>query len=178
MSLKHLWSTQAGPVSSRDPHAPLCREECVWHCARPLRHGGTMKAMSSPGSRRFPVTVTRLPVTPCQIRHRTVVYRPGSLREVLTEHYRRATTKRSASRPRWPVPQTTPSADAAGAVLPAEGGLSAWAAQMTSVATERDPAMVLARAQSRRYLQPEFGCLRCSPPRVFCVLLLRAGPIT
>ena len=49
-----------------------------------------MKTMSSPGSRRFPVTVTHLPVTPCQIRRRTVAYRPGSLSEVLTEHYRRA----------------------------------------------------------------------------------------
>ena len=49
-----------------------------------------MKAMSSPGSRRFPVAVTRLPVTPCQIRRRTVAYRPGSLSEVLTEHYPRA----------------------------------------------------------------------------------------
>jgi hypothetical protein len=49
-----------------------------------------MKAMSSPGSRRFPVTVTRLPVTPRQIRRRTVAYRPGNLSEVLTEHYHRA----------------------------------------------------------------------------------------
>jgi hypothetical protein len=49
-----------------------------------------MKAMSSPGSRRFPVAVTRIPVPPCQIRRRTVAYRPGSLSEVHTEHYRRA----------------------------------------------------------------------------------------
>ena len=49
-----------------------------------------MKAMSSPGSRRLPVAVTRLPVTPCQIRRRTVAYRPGGLGEVLTEHYRPA----------------------------------------------------------------------------------------
>jgi hypothetical protein len=46
--------------------------------------------MSKSPSRRFPVTVTRLPVTRCQICHRTVAYRPGSLTEVLTEHYRRA----------------------------------------------------------------------------------------
>src|ERR1019366_10719881 len=38
----------------------------------------------------LPVTVTQLPVTRCQICHRTVAYRPGSLSEVLTEHYRRA----------------------------------------------------------------------------------------
>ena len=41
-------------------------------------------------SRRFPVTVTQLPVTRCQICDRTVAYRPGTLTEVLTEHYRRA----------------------------------------------------------------------------------------
>jgi hypothetical protein len=39
---------------------------------------------------RFPVTVTQLPVTRCQICHCTVAYRPGKLAEVLTEHYRRA----------------------------------------------------------------------------------------
>ena len=49
-----------------------------------------MEAMSKSGSRCFPVTVTRLPVTRCQICRRTVAYRPGSLSEVLTEHYRRA----------------------------------------------------------------------------------------
>ena len=38
----------------------------------------------------FPVTVTQLPVTRCQICHRTVAYRPGSLSEVLTDHHRRA----------------------------------------------------------------------------------------
>ena len=47
------------------------------------------KPMSKSNSRRFPVTVTRLPVTRCQICRRTVAYRPGSLSEVLTEHYRR-----------------------------------------------------------------------------------------
>ena len=40
--------------------------------------------------RRFPVTVTRLPVTPCQICRRTVACRPGGLSEVLTGHYRPA----------------------------------------------------------------------------------------
>ena len=46
--------------------------------------------MSKSSSRRFPVTVTHLPVTRCQICHRTVAYWPGNLSEVLTEHYRRA----------------------------------------------------------------------------------------
>jgi hypothetical protein len=45
--------------------------------------------MSKSPSRRFPVTVTQLPVTRCEICHRTVAYRPG-LSEVLTGHYRRA----------------------------------------------------------------------------------------
>jgi hypothetical protein len=48
-----------------------------------------MDVMSNSSSRRFPVTVTRLPVTRCQICHRTVAYRPGTLSDVLTEHYRR-----------------------------------------------------------------------------------------
>ncbi len=46
--------------------------------------------MSKPPAHRFPVTVTHLPVTRCQICQRTVAYRPGTLTEVLTGHYRRA----------------------------------------------------------------------------------------
>jgi len=46
--------------------------------------------MGKSPSRRFPVGVTQLPVTRCQICHRTVACRPGNLTEVLTEHYRRA----------------------------------------------------------------------------------------
>ena len=45
--------------------------------------------MNSSSFRRFPVTVTQLPVTRCEICRRTVAYRPGTLSEVLTEHYRR-----------------------------------------------------------------------------------------
>ena len=45
--------------------------------------------MSKSGSRRFPVTVTHLTVTRCQICNRTFAYRPGNISEVLTEHYRR-----------------------------------------------------------------------------------------
>lgn len=48
------------------------------------------KQMSkSPRSRRFPVTVTHLPVTRCQVCRRTVAYRPGTISEALTDHYRR-----------------------------------------------------------------------------------------
>jgi hypothetical protein len=39
--------------------------------------------------RRFPVTVTRLPVVRCEICRRTVAHRPGQASQVLTEHYRR-----------------------------------------------------------------------------------------
>jgi hypothetical protein len=46
--------------------------------------------MSKSPSRGFPVTVTHLPVIRCQICDHTVAYRPGTLSEVLTEHYRRA----------------------------------------------------------------------------------------
>jgi hypothetical protein len=46
--------------------------------------------MSKPPAHRFPVTVTHLPVTRCQICQRTVAYQPGTLTEVLTGHYRRA----------------------------------------------------------------------------------------
>jgi len=53
-------------------------------------HLASWGQMSKSPSRRFPVTVTQLPVTRCQICHRTVAYRPGNLTEVLTEHYRRA----------------------------------------------------------------------------------------
>jgi hypothetical protein len=47
-------------------------------------------AMSNPSSRRFPVTVTRLPVVRCEICRRTMAHRPGKASEVLTEHYRQA----------------------------------------------------------------------------------------
>ncbi len=46
--------------------------------------------MSKSSSHRFPVIVTHLPLTRCQICRQTVAYQPGSLSEVLTEHYRRA----------------------------------------------------------------------------------------
>jgi len=45
--------------------------------------------MSSPRTRRFPVTVSRLPVIRCQLCRRTLAARPGEASTVLTEHYRR-----------------------------------------------------------------------------------------
>ena len=71
----------------------FCRVECARHKlrARSLPLAGIIEVMSKSSSRRFPVTVTQLPVTRCEICHRTVAYRAGSsLSEVLTEHYRRA----------------------------------------------------------------------------------------
>ncbi len=44
--------------------------------------------MSKP-TRRFPVTITQLPVVRCEVCQRTVAHRPGQASEVLTEHYRR-----------------------------------------------------------------------------------------
>jgi hypothetical protein len=46
--------------------------------------------MSKSSSRHFPVTITHLPVTRCQVCRRTVAYRPGTISDALTEHYRRA----------------------------------------------------------------------------------------
>jgi hypothetical protein len=68
--------------------------------------------MSTSRSRRFPVTVTHLPVTRCQICHRMVAYRPGSLSEVLTEHYRRAHPRALGILPGWhpkPPPEASKS---------------------------------------------------------------------
>ena len=48
------------------------------------------EAMSRPDSSRFPVTVTRLPLTRCQICGRTLAYQPGQASAVLTKHYLRA----------------------------------------------------------------------------------------
>lgn len=35
----------------------------------------------------FPVTVTQLPVTRCEVCQRTVAYRPGEASTALTKHY-------------------------------------------------------------------------------------------
>jgi hypothetical protein len=46
------------------------------------------EVMSKSASRRFPVTVTHLPVTHCQICQRTIAYRPGKASDAVTGHYR------------------------------------------------------------------------------------------
>jgi hypothetical protein len=45
--------------------------------------------MSKSNRTRFPVTVTRLPVSRCQICQRTIATRSGEASAALTEHYRR-----------------------------------------------------------------------------------------
>jgi hypothetical protein len=45
--------------------------------------------MSKSDSARFPVTVSRLPVSRCQICQRTFATRAGQASAVLTEHYLR-----------------------------------------------------------------------------------------
>lgn len=41
----------------------------------------------SAAKHNFPVTVTQLPVTRCEICQRTVAYRPGEASAALTKHY-------------------------------------------------------------------------------------------
>jgi hypothetical protein len=48
---------------------------------------GELGGCPVPAASRWPLPVFR---SRCQIRRRTIAYRPGSLGEVLTEHYRRA----------------------------------------------------------------------------------------
>jgi hypothetical protein len=102
----------------------------------------------------LPVTVIQLPVTRCQICHRTVAYRPGNLSEVLTAHYRRAIPKRSASlpgsRPREP---SALSADAATS-LPTPDELAAGHDRRTPAVTERGRCMAMARTKNRLIARP------------------------
>jgi hypothetical protein len=42
----------------------------------------------SAAKNNFPVTVTQLPVTRCEVCQRTVAYRPGEASAALTKHYR------------------------------------------------------------------------------------------
>jgi hypothetical protein len=55
-----------------------------------LRVLASWDVMSKSKFPQLPVTVTHLPVTRCQICHRTVAYLPGKISEVLTKHYLRA----------------------------------------------------------------------------------------
>ena len=70
------------PQVAGSPHRPP-------GVARSFRRAGIIEVMNTSSSRSFPVTVTHLPVTRCQICQRTVAYQPGDLSKILTEHYRR-----------------------------------------------------------------------------------------
>jgi hypothetical protein len=43
--------------------------------------------MTRSAAKSYPVTVTQLPVTRCEICRRTVAYRPGEASVALTKHY-------------------------------------------------------------------------------------------
>jgi hypothetical protein len=64
----------------------------------------------------------------------------------------------------------------AGAV-PTGGGLAGAGWTMTA-ATERGRALVPTRARSRRYLEPESGCLRCKRRGCFVCIFLCGGRVT
>jgi hypothetical protein len=49
---------------------------------------GNVKVMTRSAAKSFPVTVTQLPVTRCEICQRTVAYRPGEASAALTKHYK------------------------------------------------------------------------------------------
>jgi hypothetical protein len=98
-----VWRSRYGPLRERlsvclfigalGVNFRICRESRVRaSTAGKVTPAGlaSSKLMSTSRSRRFPVTVTHLPVTRCQICDRTLAYRPGNISEVLTAHYRRA----------------------------------------------------------------------------------------
>jgi hypothetical protein len=98
-----------------------------------------MEVMNTPSSRtrRFLVTVTHLPVTRCQICHRTVAYQPGNLSEGLTEHYGQAhpevlaVPSPLASRPARAI------CHAPAGICPARDDLAAMLGQTVPAVTQR-----------------------------------------
>ena len=133
------------------PHGrPAALIGAVWRaCGARQGHGDgpvSPDLVSNSSSRRFPVTVTHLPVTRCQICHRTVPCRPGYLSEVVTGHYRPGPSP--SARPPFPVaggggsqrrPQMPPPACPPGTNFAAEPG------RRTPAVTERGRSMVRAR---------------------------------
>ncbi len=104
--------------------------------------------MSKTDSRRFPVTVTHLPLIRCQICRRTVAYRPGTLSQTLTEHYRRATQKRSAARPGNPLRGTST------IKAPRRPGLPSPRGRVPENPVQRDGKAQTARCASRHRPRP------------------------
>ena len=86
-----LIQTPSGPQDLFAQTAGYAASRAFERAWRPGHSGGAgiIRSMSTSRSRRFPVTVTHLPVTRCQICDRTLAYRAGNISEVLTEHYRR-----------------------------------------------------------------------------------------
>ena len=84
-------SLDADAIVTCLPNILICRVAGVAGAPRKSTPSGLASEgqMRKPPSHRFAVTVTQLPVTRCQICHRTVAYRPGNLTEVLTKHYLR-----------------------------------------------------------------------------------------
>ncbi len=70
--------------------APLANAAPACDGCKSFQRPGIIEVMRTSSSRRFPVTITQLPVTRCEICRRTVAYQPGNLTKALTEHYRRA----------------------------------------------------------------------------------------
>jgi len=76
-----------------------CRAACVW-CqeGKVTATGLATRDVMSTEVPALPLTVTHLPVTGCQIRHRTAC-RPATPSQVLTGHYSRPIPKRLAASP-------------------------------------------------------------------------------
>jgi hypothetical protein len=68
------------PARGKTRISGACRLDFVWN---------DVTQMSRSESSRFPVTVSRLPVTRCEVCGRTLAYRPGQASAVLTQHYNR-----------------------------------------------------------------------------------------
>jgi hypothetical protein len=76
--LRRLSLTETIPKQRRYP-VPV--NECAGS-------SGNVKVMTRSAAKSFPVTVTQLPVTRCEVCQRTVAYRPGEASEALTKHYK------------------------------------------------------------------------------------------
>ena len=98
----------------------------------------------------LPVTVTHLPVSRCQICHRTIADGPGKVSEILTDHYRRAHPR--SARPPFPVaghgdPRTARRCRRGHP--PARDDLAAGLDPTTPAITQRSQAMITAHTKKR-----------------------------
>lgn len=98
-------STRPQTAQSGIPHAAY-EAASTGHFVATAAGLALQEVTGKSGSRRFPVTVTHLPVTRCQICHHTVAYRPGKASDALTGHYRQAHPKHPASPPPGSQPHT------------------------------------------------------------------------